>query len=157
MAIQAITTAGMTVKYKLGTSTGRPTTGSYTEIPGVTALPPTGDTINAIQCTPLNETQMHHYAQGLSDPGGAVQITINDAEAARDAWDALVAAYEGQTGEKYPVWFEYVYPANSGMDSFYYPGIPVPLGFGGAEVDSILSNTCNVLPQGSWEFAAASA
>ena len=52
------------------------------------------------------------------------------------------------------MWFEYAIP---GMDdSFFYPGEPVALGFGGADVDEVLENTANIIPAGDFEWAAAS-
>jgi hypothetical protein len=54
------------------------------------------------------------------------------------------------------MWFEIAYPADSELDSFYVPAKPLPLGFGGAEVDSVLENNANILPQGDYTFAAAS-
>ena len=151
----AVSTAGMTVKYAVETTAGtRPTTG-YTEIPGVKALPAFGDEKNTIQTTPLSATKNHTYIDGLDDSGGAIQLTVNDYPAFRTAWTACVTAYEG-LGTGLRMWFEYCYPENSDLDSFYCPGKPVALGFGGAEVDSVLENQANVVPEGDYEFAAAS-
>lgn len=155
MAANALSTAGMIVKYCVETTAGtRPTTG-YTEIPGVKALPALGDEVNTLQTTPLSATRNHTYIAGLADPGGSIQLTVNDYPAFRTAWSALVEAAEGLTGGK-QMWFEYAYPANSGMDSFYIQAMPHELGFGGAEVDSVLENFANILPSGDFVFAAAS-
>ena len=54
------------------------------------------------------------------------------------------------------MWFEVCYQAGSDLDSFYFPGEPLALGFGGAEVDSVLENNLNIAPQGDYIFAAAS-
>ena len=67
-----------------------------------------------------------------------------------------VAAYAALTGGK-AMWFEIAYPEGSELESFYFPAEPLPLGFGGAEVDSVLENNMNLSPQGDYEFAAASA
>lgn len=155
MAANALSTAGMTVKYCAETTAGtRPTTG-YTEIPGVKALPALGDEVNTLQTTPLSATRNHTYIAGLADPGGSIQLTVNDYPAFRTAWSALVTAAEGLTDGK-QMWFEYAYPENSGMDSFYIQAMPHELGFGGAEVDSVLENFANILPSGDYVFAAAS-
>lgn len=61
-----------------------------------------------------------------------------------DAYEAL----NGGLG----MWFEYCYPSGSGMDSFYFPGKPIALGFGGAEVDAVLENMANIIPQGDYLF-----
>jgi hypothetical protein len=66
-----------------------------------------------------------------------------------------VTAYEGLTGGK-EMWFEIAYPTDSELDSFYFPGKPLPLGFGGADVDSVLENNANIVPTGDYKFAAAS-
>ena len=54
------------------------------------------------------------------------------------------------------MWFEIAYQSGSDLDSFYFPGQPIALGFGGAEVDSVLENNANIAPTGDYEFAAAS-
>ena len=155
MAVQAISSAGMLVKYAAEATAGtRPTTG-YVELPGVKALPALGDEVNTLQSTPLSATKNHTYIAGLADPGGAIQITVNDYPAFRTAWEAFVTAAEGLTGGK-QMWIEYAYPEGSGLDSFYFPAMPHALGFGGAEVDSVLENIANLLPSGDFEFAAAS-
>ena len=156
MAIQAISTAGMTVKYAAETTAGtRPTTG-YTELPGVKALPALGDEVNTLQTTPLSATKNHTYIPGLADSGGALQLTVNDAEAFRTAYTTMYSAYTTAEAAGLGFWLEYVYPASSNMDSFYIPVQLVQLGFGGAEVDSVLENMVNVIPSGDYVFAAAS-
>lgn len=151
----AISTAGLKVKYAVETTAGtRPTT-DYTEIPGVKALPALGDNINTLQTTPLSATKNHTYIDALADSGGSIQLTVNDYPAFRTAWAACVTAYEGLTGGK-QMWFEYAYPEGSDMESFYFPGKPVALGFGGAEVDSVLENMANIMPEGDYLFADAS-
>lgn len=151
----AVSTAGMIVKYAAETTAGtRPTTG-YTEIPGVKALPALGDEVNTLQSTPLSATKNHTYIAGLADPGGAIQLTVNDYPAFRTAWEAFVSAADN-LNEGLQMWIEYAYPEGSGLDSFYFPAMPHALGFGGAEVDSVLENIANLLPSGDFEFAAAS-
>ncbi len=151
----ALSTAGMTVKYAVEATAGTRPTSGYTEIPGCKALPAFGDEKNTLQTTPLSATHNHTYIEGLADSGGAIQITVNDYPAFRTAWTTCVGAYAALTDDK-QMWFEYCYPDESGMDSFYYPGEPLELGFGGAEVDSVLENMANIVPAGDYEFAAAS-
>ena len=150
----ALSTAGMLVKYAVETAAGtRPTTG-YTAIPGCKTIPAIFNDPNTLQSTPLSAVKNHTYIPGLNDSGGAVALTVNDYPAFRTAWNAAVTAYAGLTGGK-QMWFEIYYP-DSGMDSFYFPGQPLELGFGGAEVDSVLENNANILPEGDYLFAAAS-
>lgn len=151
----AVSTAGMLVKYAVETTAGtRPTTG-YTTIPGCKAIPGIFNDPNTLQSTPLSATKNHTYIEGLNDSGGAIQITVNDYDAFRTAWETCVSAYAALTGGK-GMWFEVSYPASSSLDSFYFPGKPLPLGFGGAEVDSVLENNANIVPTGDYTFAAAS-
>ena len=148
-------TMGMTLKWCVETTAGTRPTSSYTEIPEVKSLPAFADTVNSLQTTPLSATKNHTYTPGLSDSGGSIAITVNDCDAFRTAHAAMMTAYAGLTGGK-QMWFEFVYPEASGMDSFYISGEPVALGFGGAEVDSVLENTMNILPTGDYVFATAS-
>ena len=151
----AVSTAGMLVKYAVETTAGtRPTTG-YIVIPGCKAIPALFNEPNTLQSTGLAATKNHTYIEGLGDSGGSVAITVNDYPAFREAWETCVSAYAALADGK-EMWFEIAYPAESGLDSFYFPGKPLELGFGGAEVDSVLENNANILPQGDYEFAAAS-
>lgn len=151
----AVSTAGMLVKYCVEATKGtRPTTG-YTAIPGCKAIPAIFNDPNMLQSTPLSATKNHTYIEGLNDSGGSVAITVNDYDAFRTAWNACVTAFEGLTGGK-QMWFEIAYQSGSDLDSFYFPGQPIALGFGGAEVDSVLENNANIAPTGDYEFAAAS-
>lgn len=151
----AVSTAGMLVGYCVEATAGtRPTT-AYTGIPGCKAIPALFNDPNTLQSTPLSATKNHTYIEGLGDSGGAIAITVNDYKAFRDAWDACVAAYAALTGGK-GMWFEISYPTGSELDSFYFPGKPLPLGFGGAEVDSVLENNANIVPTGDYVFGTAS-
>jgi len=155
MAANAVSTAGMFVKYCVESTVGsRPTTG-FTTIPGVKAIPALFNDPNMLQSTPLSATKNHTYIAGLNDSGGAVQLTVNDYDEFRTAWEDCITAYAGLTGGK-QMWFELTYQDGSNLDSFYFPGEPLPLGFGGADVDAVLENNMNISPTGDYEFAAAS-
>lgn len=150
----AVSSAGLLVKYAVEVTTGSRTTSGYVTIPGVKAIPEMFNDPNALQSTPLSARKNHTYIEGLGDSSGSFGLTVNDYGEFRTAWDACVTAYGNLTGGK-QMWFEFAYP-DSSMDSFYLPGKPLPYGFGGAEVDSVLENTANILPQGDYVFAAAS-
>ena len=155
MASNAVSTAGMLVKYAVEATAGtRPTTG-YTTIPGVKAIPELWNDPNMLQSTSLEAVKNHTYIPGLGDNGGSIALTVNDYAEFRTAWEACVAAYDGLTGDA-KMWFEIAYQDGSGLESFYFPGQPITLGFGGAEVDSVLENNANIAPQGDYLFAAAS-
>lgn len=150
--MNAVSTAGMLVKYATGAT--RPTSG-YTTIPGVKAIPAIFNDPNMLQSTPLSAKKNHTYIRGLDDSGGSIQLTVNDYEEFRDGWGDCLTAYANMTDGEL-MWFEIAYQEGSGLDSFYFPGEPLPLGFGGADVDSVLENNANIAPQGDYEFAAAS-
>ena len=153
----AVTTAGMFLKYCVEATAGggRPTSG-YTIIPGVKAIPAIFNDPNMLQSTPLSAKKNHTYERGLDDSGGSIQITVNDYAAFRTAWNTCLSAYATAKSANKAMWFEVAYQEGSDLDSFYFPGEPLPLGFGGADVDSILENNLNIAPQGDYVFAAAS-
>ena len=152
----AVSTAGMLVKYAVETSKGIRPSVNFTTIPGVKAIPAIFNDPNMLQSTPLSATKNHTYIRGLDDSGGAIQLTVNDYAAFRTAWETCVSAYETAAASDLGMWFEIAYQAGSDLDSFYFPGEPLPLGFGGADVDSVLENNLNIAPQGDYTFAAAS-
>ena len=152
----AVSSAGTNLKYAAEATAGTRPTSGYTVIPGVKAVPAIFNDPNMLQSTPLSATKNHTYIRGLDDSGGAIQCTVNDYEAFRDAWETCVAAYATAAASDKGFWFEVSYPADSGLDSFYLPGEPLSLGFGGAEVDAVLENNLNISPTGDYVFAAAS-
>lgn len=152
----AVSTAGMFLKYCVETVAGTCPTVNFTTIPGVKAIPAIFNDPNMLQSTPLSATKNHTYIRGLDDSGGAIQLTVNDESTFRTAWETCVSAYATAQQSNLGMWFEIAYQDGSGLDSFYFPGEPLPLGFGGAEVDSVLENNLNIAPQGDYKFAAAS-
>lgn len=151
----AVSTAGMLVKYAVELSAGTRPTLNYTTIPGCKAIPAIFNDPNMLQSTPLSATKNHTYIEGLNDSGGSIQLTVNDYKEFRTAWENCLSAYAALTGGK-EMWFEITYQSGSDLDSFYFPGKPLPLGFGGADVDSVLENNANIAPTGDYMFAAAS-
>jgi len=150
----AVSTAGMILRYCVESSAGSRPTSGYTPIPGCKAIPALFNDPNTLQSTPLSATKNHTYIEGLGDSGGAIAITVNDYDAFRTAWNACVTAYGNLSGGK-EMWFEIAYPLGSNLDSFFFPGKPLPLGFGGADVDSVLENNANIVPTGDYIFASA--
>ena len=150
----AYSTAGILVKYCIGAAATRPTS-SYIEIPGVKTIPALGTDVNALQCTPLSELFAHHYVNGLRDSGGSIGLTVNDYGAMREAWASCVSSYATMASTSAMYW-EFTAPNGSGMDSFFFKGKPVELGYGGADVDAIYENTCSIMPEGGFTFASAS-
>lgn len=151
----AVSTAGMLVLYCVESTAGTRPTSGYTTIPGCKAIPAIFNDPNMLQSTPLSATKNHTYIEGLNDSGGSIQLTVNDYDAFRTAWGNCITAYEGLSGGK-EMWFEIRYQDGSNLDSFFFPGKPLPLGFGGAEVDSVLENNLNIAPTGDFKFATPS-
>lgn len=155
MAIE-ILSAGMAVKWAVETTAGtRPTTG-YATLTGVKSISEDNEAPNTIQTTPLSAMKRHTYILGLQGGDGAQQITVNDYEDFRTSWDAMYSAYETAKADGKALWIEYAYPAGYNMDSYFYTAIPAALGFGGAEVDSVLENTAYLIQTNEPQFAAAS-
>lgn len=151
MAIE-LSTAGILTKWAVEATAGtRPTTG-FATIPGVTAIPDMNPEPNLLQTTPLSETEYHTHIFGLKDIG-TVGLTCNYYDDFIDAWDAMMTAYETAKASGKRLWVEFAIPT---MDSWYYPVEPAPLGFGGAEVDSVLQTTAYFAVVGAPENAAAS-
>lgn len=153
MAAIALNTAGIKFMYCVEATAGTRPAVNFTEIPNVTSIPAFAADINTLQATPLSAEKNHFYIPGLADPGGSFALTVNDTDAFRTVWDACVTAYAGLADGK-RMWFEIAIPDMT--KSFYFPGQPMPLGFGGADVDAVLQNTANIIPEGDYEWATAS-
>ena len=153
---KAISSAGLLVKYAVETSIGTRPTASYITLPGVKAIPAFGEEVNTLDYTPLSATTNKVYIKGLRDSGGAIALTVNDSKNFRTAYATMMDAYASAVAAGKQLWIEYAYPEGADMDSFYFPAEPTEIGFGGAEVDSVMENSVNLLPQGDFIFAAAS-
>lgn len=155
MALELLT-AGIQIKYAIEATAGTRPTASYTAIPSVKSIPGINTDVNTIDVTDLDQLVNLKYIAGLADSGGSLALTVNDTEAFRTVWKAMVAAYATAKGEGKGLWVEIAYPAASGFDSFYFPAEPVAYGFGGAEVNSPIENTANFVVAGDLVAAAAS-
>lgn len=156
MAIE-ISSAGAAVKWSVEATAGtRPTTG-YKVLRGVTAIGADNDAPNMLQTTKLSEMVRHTAIPGLRGGADAQPITVNDYADFRTDWESLMADYETAKAAGKALWIEYAYQPGSGLDSYFYPAIPVDLGYGGAEVDSVMTNTAYLVITGSPVFATASA
>ena len=148
-----LSTAGVLVKYKVESSAGiRPTTG-YTTIPNIKSTPDLNPEPSSLEVTDLSDTEWKRYVPGLKDPGGALAFTANNTDAFQTAWGSLVSAYEGLSGGK-AMWFEIYVPGLT--NSFFFAGIPSPLGLGAMEVDAPAEVTAYVTPNQIEGWAAKS-
>ena len=152
-----ISSAGASVKWACETTQGvRPTTG-YTSLVGVTSVGAANDAPNMLQTTKLSATKSHTAIFGLNGWGlNAQPVNVNDYDSFRTSWNAMVTAYTTAKASGLGLWIEYAYPSGSGMDSFFYQAEPGELGFGGWEVDSVVTNVCYLAMVGEPLFASAS-
>ena len=153
MAI-ALSTAGILVKWCCETTAGTRPTSGFTALPDVKSIPEFGSDVNALQSTPLSATSNHTYIEGLKDSGGSIGLTVNLSDDFMTAWNNLISAYTTANSSSKATWFEYAIPGMA--KSFFFPGKPIDLGFGGADVDEVLEDTANILPVGDFTWATAS-
>lgn len=139
-----LSTAGVLVKYAVESTAGtRPTTG-YTSIPNIKSTPDLNPEPSSIEVTDLSDTEWKRYIDGLKDPGGALSFLANNTSAFQTAWGSLVTAAETGKDTNKATWFEIMIPGLS--NSFYFAGIPSPLGLAGMDVDSVAEINAYVTP-----------
>jgi hypothetical protein len=79
----------------------------------------------------------------LKDPGGALSFTANLTTAFKSAWETLVTAAETAAASSKATWFEIMVP---NFGSFYFAGIPSPLGMSAMDVNAVLEIEAYVTP-----------
>lgn len=142
------------LKYCVETTAGtRPTTG-YTQLTGLKSLPATGDAPNTLQVTDLDDS-FHRYIPGVQDSGGAREYTFNDTDTVRSNWSTLESAYATAEAAGKAVWFEESFPG-TGVDSFYFAGIPSKYVVNDRGVDAVIEGTGYITVNQVAGFAAAS-
>lgn len=153
MAIE-LSTAGILLGYGVETTAGTKPT-AFKKIPGAKSLPDFNPEPSTLETTPLEATEWKTYLDGLKDPGGALGIRFNMTQEFHEVWEDIMEAYETAKAAGKAVWWEFYVPGLT--KAFFFTGNPSPLGFAGAEVDSVLENTVYVVPTGNigWETAIA--
>ncbi len=140
---QELSTAGVLLKYAVETTAGtRPTTG-YTQVPNIKAIPDFNPEPESLEVTDLSDTEWRRYIAGLKDPGGALSFTANLTTGFKTAWETLVSAYETALASSKATWFEIMVPS---FGSFYFAGIPSPLGMTAMDVNAVLEIEAYVTP-----------
>jgi hypothetical protein len=138
-----LSTAGVLLKYAVEATAGtRPTTG-YTQVPSIKAIPDFNPEPESLEVTDLSDTEWRRYIAGLKDPGGALSFTANLTTAFKTAWETLVTAAETAATTSKATWFEIMVP---NFGSFYFAGIPSPLGMSAMDVNAVLEIEAYVTP-----------
>lgn len=138
-----LSTAGVLLKYAVEATAGtRPTTG-YTQVPSIKAIPDFNPEPESLEVTDLSDTEWRRYIAGLKDPGGALSFTANLTTAFKTAWETLVTAATTAAASSKATWFEIMVP---NFGSFYFAGIPSPLGMSAMDVNAVLEIEAYVTP-----------
>ena len=138
-----LSTAGILVKYKVEATAGtRPTTG-YTTIPNIVSTGEINSSPESLEVTDLSDEVWRRYIPGLKDPGGAITFTANLTSAFRTTWTSIVTEAETGLESNKACWFEIMVPS---VGSFYFAGVPDPLGINGYEVNSVNQVDVHIMP-----------
>jgi hypothetical protein len=152
MALE-MNTIGVKIGYAVETTAGtRPTTG-YINIPDIKDIPEMQLNPSQLEVTNLVD-QFKRYIPGLKDVGGDVPLTFNLTQALITAWAALVQAADTGSDDGKSTWFEVVVQKLN--ESFYFKGVPSPLGLDEIATDSAIEITGHVTPNEIVGWAAKS-
>ena len=155
MARIDLSSAGVSVNYCVETTAGtKPTTG-YTKLTGIKAIPDLNPEPSSLETTTLDEIEWKTYIPGLKDPGGALAFTANNTEDFQTEWEDMVTAAETGSTTGLSTWYCIVIPGLT--KSFYFSGMPSPLGLSAVEVDSVLEIDGYVTPTSIEGWATAPA
>lgn len=143
MALE-IASAGAKIQWAVEATAGtRPTTG-YTNIENVKTIGALDSEPASYDVTDLSDMEFKRYIPGLKDIGGDVPLTFNLTQALITAWAALVTAADTAAAAGKSTWFEVVIPKLN--ESFYFKGVPSPLGLSEIATDSAIEITAHVTP-----------
>lgn len=146
-------TAGIEVYYAVETTAGtRPTTG-FANIAGIKSTPDFNAEPSTLDVTDLSDKVWKRSIPGLKDVGGSLPFTANLTTIFKDDWDALVVASETARADGKATWFEIAIP---NFPSFYFAGVPSPLGIKGFNVDEVAEIDAYVTPNQIEGWATAS-
>ena len=145
MALE-IASAGAGIYYCVETTAGTRPTSGYTRISSVKTIGALDAEPATYDVTDLSDMEFKRYIPGLKDIGGDVPLTANLTQAFLDEWAALVTAAETGASATSPksTWFEVDIPKLS--KSFFFRGVPSPLGLSEIATDSALETTAHVTP-----------
>lgn len=147
-----LSTAGIKFCYACETTAGTKPS-AFTAIAGAKSIPEMNPEPATLETTSLDATVWKTYIAGLKDPGGALGITFNDNSTFQTAWSTFKSAYDTAKASGLATWVEFYVP---GMTNGFFMTVDVSeLGWGGAEVDSVLENTGYIVPNGNIGWATA--
>lgn len=143
MALE-IASAGAKIQYAVEATAGtRPTTG-YTAISNVKTIGALDAEPATYDVTDLSDMEFKRFIPGLKDIGGDVPLTMNLTQAVITEWAALVTAANAAAESQKSTWFEVVVPKLN--ESFYFRGVPSPMGLSEIATDTALEITAHVTP-----------
>lgn len=147
-----LSTIGVRFFYKVEATAGTKPTSGYTELKGIKSIPALNSAPDTLDTTTLNETEYKTSIPGLKDMGGSLSFTFNLSQYIKDAWDALMTAYEAgvsSTPAK-ATWFLIVIPGLT--EGLYFPGQPSNMGLPELGVNSVAEIENYITPIGEPEF-----
>jgi hypothetical protein len=136
-----MSTAGMNLCYGIETVSGQKPT-VFKIIQGATSLSEISSEKEQIEVTPLSATDYKEYVGGLADPGGVWEVGFNESNVLHETWAEIVEAYKTSTAQGLRMWFQAYHPRLD--EAFFVVGEPNILGFGGAEVAGVYTNTARI-------------
>ena len=149
----AFSTAGVKIKYKTETTAGSRPTSSFITLPDIKSTPDFNAEPSTLDTTTLEATEWKTAIPGLKDVGGAVTFTANLTASVQSAWASLVTAATSARASGKETWFEISIP---NFDSFYFAGMPSPMGAKGMGVDEVAEIDLYVTPTKFEGWASAS-
>lgn len=107
----ALSTAGVQLVYAASTGGYTPPSTGFKALANiVTDFPGLASTANTIEVTPIDEASFVRYVKGLSDTGGAVDLTLNLGNDEISEIEKIKAEASGAT-EVGVLWFALIHPA----------------------------------------------
>lgn len=143
MALE-IASAGAYIGYATEATGGTRPTSGYTKIASIKTIGELDSEPATYDVTDLSDLEFKRYIPGLKDIGGDVPLTANLTQAFVDQWGTIVTAAETAAAAQKSTWFEVVIPKLT--KSFYFMGVPSPLGLSEIATDTALEITAHVTP-----------